>query len=110
MPRLQLINVVVTVKSDPGDPPKSSGSEAGGGVCGSRLKPVVLLRCAALLGCVGAKAPFRQRHLSCCHQVGGSRRDGSSAPFPDAAEQHRDNEAALGSVGLAEPQHIPPAA
>lgn len=85
LPRLQLINVVVTVKSDPGDPPKSSGSKAGGGACGRRLKPVVLLRCTALLGCVGAKVPFRQRHLSCCHQVGGSRGDGSSAPFPDTA-------------------------
>lgn len=54
--RLQLINVVVAVSSDPGDLPKSCGRKSGGAVCRSRWKSVVLLPSTPILDCIRAKA------------------------------------------------------
>lgn len=81
LPSLQLINVVVTVRSEPGDPPRSSGSKSGGGAWRSRLKPVELRRSTALLGCIRAKAPLlagtpQPRRL---HKAGGRRWGRSTA-------------------------------
>lgn len=80
LPSLQLVNVVVTVRSEPGDPPRSSGSKSGGGAW-SRLKPVELRRSTALLGCIRAKAPLlagtpQPRRL---HKAGGRRWGRSTA-------------------------------